>query len=64
MDESVRESIKKAIDDQLSISMISDGMQGGWQMEHVHQIGNHEDAPDKGITGSVLQINPEEEEKK
>ena len=35
LDDSVRKSIQRVIEERMSISMIEDDMQGGWQQEHV-----------------------------
>lgn len=58
LDSSVRASIKRAIEERMSLSMIEEGMQGGWEQEHVYSSNEDSsllaasEAPDKDDGGS------------
>lgn len=61
LDDKIRASIKRTIEDKMSLSMIEEGMKGGWQQEHVHSVVNDSEllaassAPDKSVGDDVFE---------
>ena len=53
LSESMRDEIRDQINNQMSVSMLSEGMHGGWQMEHVHGSNKEEVALGMLIDGSA-----------
>ena len=51
--ESMRDEIRDQISNQMSVSMLSEGMHGGWQMEHVHGPSKEQAALGMPIDGSA-----------